>query len=843
MSTLLNKKRLGVLLTLLVCIAIPIYLELSIHLFVYKTITRRIIFPAMFAVATGCLIFFLSSMFSEKVNRVIIIVLVTLVTLYFEVQLVYESIFGGFMSLWQVSFGATAITNFWRAMLYGIVKILHKIIALLLPIPALAVLIKKNKLSFDRHPVLLSAAAAVLFVALHFATVELMIMRDNDAFSVYRLYSNPDTPTDTSIKNIGILATTRLEAKHILLGGSSQRASGNYAYAGDGFLAENADAEKYNVLDIDFTSLIHAADDETLRKIDRYLAQRAPTEKNEYTGILKDYNLVMLCCESYSPFLIDKERTPALYELSTNGFIFENYYGSFLNHTTNGEYTMCMGMFPDLSRDVTLDSFYVSQNHYLPFCAGNQFASAGAQTWAYHNYSGYYYSRGESHPNMGYTFKAADTGLDMELSWPASDREMMEKSIDDYINSGEQFCAYYMTFSGHYQYNWDNAMSVKNRAVVDNFSYSDTVKAYIACNMELEYALEYLMDRLETAGIADKTAIVLTNDHYPYGLTEDEYNELAGEAVDPVFEKFRSSFICYVPGMHVEVPTYCSTEDILPTILNLFGFEYDSRLLVGKDVLSPQAENIAVLADKSFITPDYKFDASTGSLTVTGNAPSSEELAATQAKIATKFQLSADILNSNYFSHALLGNNSGSDGRPDYPFTDIPEMFNVNEFQFVIDNDYIRPDYPDQFGFCNMCKKQVFLRALYMMSGETEAANDEKAVIAWALDKGLLTDDEAAGIPDAPNIKRSEMCLYLYRFSKLQGFDMSLSKEYSYNPGALGEILSQEEIDAILWCFDKSLMRGYGSLDSCFEIADKTIDKKLTMEVLYKYHGNMLTGK
>jgi len=77
----------------------------------------------------------------------------------------------------------------------------------------------------------------------------------------------------------------------------------------------------------------------------------------------------------------------------------------------------------------------------------------------------------------------------------------------------------------------------------------EPVKAYIACNLELEYALEYLMQRLEEAGVADKTCIVLTNDHYPYGLTEDEYNELAGQTLDTTFEKYRNSFICYVPGL------------------------------------------------------------------------------------------------------------------------------------------------------------------------------------------------------------------------------------------------------------------------------------------------------
>ena len=79
----------------------------------------------------------------------------------------------------------------------------------------------------------------------------------------------------------------------------------------------------------------------------------------------------------------------------------------------------------------------------------------GYQTWGYHDYIGDFYNRNITHANMGYTFKAADSGLDIKLDWPSSDLEMMEASVDDYLSSREPFHAYYMTFSGHYQYNWD----------------------------------------------------------------------------------------------------------------------------------------------------------------------------------------------------------------------------------------------------------------------------------------------------------------------------------------------------------------------------------------------------
>ena len=187
---------------------------------------------------------------------------------------------------------------------------------------------------------------------------------------------------------------------------------------------------------------------------------------------------------------------------------------------------------------------------------------------------------------------------------------MMVESVDDYVNCKKQFHTYYMTFSGHYQYDWKNPIAKKNRDKVEHLDYSDTVKAYIACNLELEYALQYLMEKLEEAGVLDDTVIVMTNDHYPYGLTIEEYSELAGREIDENFEKYKNSFICWSADMTepVRIDKLCSTVDILPTVLNLFGLEFDSRFVIGRDVLSDH-EGVAIIANKSYITDDYKFNA------------------------------------------------------------------------------------------------------------------------------------------------------------------------------------------------------------------------------------------
>lgn len=858
---------------LLFSLLFPVYLEVVLHLFVYRAFTARIVYPILFALAAGVLLFGICSCLPDRAAGVVACVLTGLIVLFFEVQFVYNSIFGEFMSLWQVSFGATAIVNFWYQMLYGIWKALWKILVLLLPFPAAVVLVSCKKLRFQRLSWYFPLGALVLTFALHYGAVGVMRLHDTNAFSAWQLYTNPNTATEISVKNIGLISTTRVEAKHLLFRKDEvEEPAVAYPEPGEAVEIVETEYDRYNMMNIDFDLLAGATENEMYQKLDAYFKTVEPTEKNEYTGMLADYNLVMLCAESFSPVFITEELTPTLYKLTHEGFVFENYYGSYGSNTTNGEYTFCMGLYPDLSRSKSTASFYASQKNYLPFCMGNAMQSAGAETWAYHNYTGEYYSRNVTHPNMGYTFKSATDGLDIELLWPSSDLEMIEQSTADYISSGKQFCAYYMTFSGHYQYDWDNPMSARNREYVQDLPYSETVKSYIACNLELEFALQELMARLEKAGVADKTCIVLTNDHYPYGLTEEEFNELAGHAVDTTFEKYRNSFICYVPGVQQTVSTYCSTVDILPTLLNLFGLQYDSRLLMGRDVLSPQASDVAVLSDQSFITKDFSFDTSTG--TVTYFAAETEELAARvaelQKQIALEFQLSIDVLNSDYYAHAVHGygenqeeldigdveqeleqQEQGSDEpkMKEYPFTDIPASLTLAALDYVYDNKYMDAMSETKFGFDVNCTDAELFDILYRIAGSPDVG-DVTAV--WVGSDRFLTGKYAKAVYWARHngcispylwyldsfttLTRRNTAVTLYRFAQTQGqdvdvdIDAALSYAYDY-PNLYGE-----ELIALYWCYKNTIMRGDGTLESSFAQANDPMSRYYVVSAIYNYY-------
>lgn len=694
----LDKKK---VISFLLPIISVIYFELTIHFLTFSSINVRTLIPVLFAIPCGIAIYFFSTFFRAKTNMVIYFIFVIILTIYFIAQFVYYSIFGSFLSVFQVTMGADAVTNFFDQMLYGISRVIIAILLFLVPLIATIILKKKKLIEFVRPTLKKKLLTIPVIAAAHLVCLAALTVGGTGAYSAFDIYFDKGLGTDITVENLGIVTSTRLELTNIIFPdvysegrikiiGINVDAEGKTIKNNNGskdkpetpmisspkkddrnpvLIGENSipiniietpdepepTPETHNMMDIDFEDMINHETNADIITLHRYAMSRTPTKKNEYTGYFKNHNLIMLCAESFSPELIDKNITPTLYRLTHEGFIFKNYYGSYESNTTNGEYSLCMGMFPDLSRDKTDNSFIASANNYLPFVMGHEFQrNYGSYPYAFHDYYGTYYHRNITHPNMGYDFIAPDSGLDIDVSWPSSDLEMMEASVDLYIHDTLPFHAYYMTFSGHYQYNWVNPMSARNKDIVMTKNYeSETVQAYVACNIELEKALTYLIERLEEEGVLDNTVIVLTNDHYPYGLSKTEYNELAGREIDTQFEKYHNSFICWNAKMDHPVYVYepCCTIDILPTLLNLFGFEYDSRLICGLDVLS-DAEHIAILANQSFITDEMKFSSSNN--VVTSVKPDVEldeqKIVETKNYVKNIFTVSSGILNRNYYA-------------------------------------------------------------------------------------------------------------------------------------------------------------------------------------------------
>ena len=628
-----------------------VFFETLLHAYVFGAFSLRYLFAIGFSVPIAAVLSLLTGLLPQKGCFVADVILNILLVFAYGAQLVYYFVFGSLFSLAMTALGGDAVTSFWKETLMTMAENLLPLALLFVPLILLAVLKKRGGSIF--LPTKLGSKLLQLGIAVvaQAAVFGCLFLGGTGYFTDHYFYHSVDTTTDQAAERFGLLTAMRLELT------IREAADESYFVEEVEPTPEPEKPVEYNVLDIDFDALNAMTEKEKLIAINNYCASLTGTNKNDYTGMLSDYNLILICAESFDTGALDPKLTPTLYRMANEGILFNNYYNTFPNTTTDGEYSLVQGLYPDTGRGKNASSFYSSRNSYLPFTLGNIFMEQrGIQSYGYHNFDATYYGRDKSHPNAGYEMKFARRGMNFTTSWPASDLEMMEQSVDDYIGM-EQFHAYYMTFSGHYKYDTGlNPMAKRNwDAVKDLEGYSNPVKAYLACNIELEKAMAYLMQRLEEQGVADKTAIVLAGDHFPYGLSDKEYSELVGYELDH-FNKFKSSLLFWVGGLeeNIVVDEYCCNVDVLPTILNLWGFDFDSRMLPGTDVFS-DGEHMAVLIDKSFFNDKVWFNTNTGEIRYLVDESTLPEgyIDGIIQTIQTKFSISGDILNTAYWNHVF----------------------------------------------------------------------------------------------------------------------------------------------------------------------------------------------
>ena len=119
-----------------------------------------------------------------------------------------------------------------------------------------------------------------------------------------------------------------------------------------------------------------------------------------------------------------------------------------------------------------------------------------------------------------------------------------------------------------------------------------------------------MLSYLEASGKLDDTLIVISPDHYPYGLKESEINEVSTFNRDDKFDLYKTTLIMYNSAIEepIYVDKYVSSIDVLPTVYNLFGVPYDSRLLMGRDIFA-EVDGLVIYSDRSWITDKGKYDA------------------------------------------------------------------------------------------------------------------------------------------------------------------------------------------------------------------------------------------
>ena len=639
------------------------YEELFLKLFCFHAVTPvGALFTLLFTLPIAILLGLLCGGVAPRKGRVLLLAMTLLLSVWMGAQSIYYHLFKTFLTAFSLT-KMGMVAGAFGDMAVGEILLNWFPIAMMAVPFGLAVVLRRRLIP-EEGPMSrrMGARWALLAAVVQLAAMGIVMCCGGGSMSLRFIYLQAAVP-ELEVQNFGMRTQNQLELRRVLFGITPEdqslrkgQALHLYRPASEPVEVESAEysSADYHILGIDFDRLIAEETDEDLLQMHTYFSQQVPTAKNEWTGYFQGKNLIWIVAEGFCTLAMDPERTPVLYEMAHSGFVFDHFYTPLWGvSTSDGEYTTTTGLIPKSG----VWSYSQSAGNYMPFGFGNQFSQLGYRTMAFHDYLYTYYDRDKSFPNMGYEYYALGHGLELEEIWPPSDLEMMEEIVPMFVDE-EQFMVYCLTVSGHLNYTYEeNAMSRRHWDEVAGLPYSEGPKAYLACQMELELAMESLLTQLEEAGRLDDTVIVLSGDHYPYGLTDEEYSELLGRQVDPNFEIFQNTLILWNAQMEepVRVEKLCSSLDVMPTLANLFGLEYDSRLMAGRDILSDEP-GLVIFSNYSFLTEEGAYNSVLDEFRSWDGSPPDEAYVQSQiAEVQNRVAYSAMILDHDYYRVALNG--------------------------------------------------------------------------------------------------------------------------------------------------------------------------------------------
>ena len=680
-----------------------LYLELVLHIYMKNSLAYLPVY-LVFSAAAGLFLSALTLAWQPEVNGILTKVLAVVISLIFAVELVAKTILQTYYGPSALKLAAgNRLSDYSEIIVSTVIRSLPIILVLLL-LAVLLCVFGAGFPGFERFDIRFAALVLGGSVLCHILGVGVTLLPWKGDLTPAILYK-VDTNMDDQVEQLGLLTMLRLDAKHMFfpprndldadfsgldgLTGMSSSAdpSGSGEPAGSASEPDPAPVvdTSPNVTGADLAAIVENGKNDDIKWLANYFGSVTPTKKNQYTGMFEGYNVIQIVIEGFSGYAIDPQLTPTLYKLTQEGFVFNNYYTALhYTSTSNGECQTLLGLYPKDGSPTTMtrtgeikfkkNGENVGFNAY--FSLAQQLLRENYLVMGFHgNYN--MYGRQASHTNLGYDWRQFDSGLEVDttgegkIAWPARDTQVVENSVDEYLNSDRPFHVYYLTISGHTPYSTNRVVS-PYKETVRALPYSETTQNYVATAIEFDRSLKLLLDKLEAAGKLDKTLIVATGDHIPYadvGVleelagkkfgTSDALKSLNEKSID--FDVYKNSLILWSASMEepVVVDKPCCQVDILPTVSNLLGLEYDSRMLDGSDILS-DSEGLVVFTSRCWMTDRGFYNRFTGEFTpAEGVSMTVEEqenyVSAMKKLVGYKLASTAMIVENNFYDIVFGG--------------------------------------------------------------------------------------------------------------------------------------------------------------------------------------------
>lgn len=607
-------------------ILILLFIQTSFLYFAFGTfLPTDLIGSFCFTIALSALLALIDGSLS-KVGKWIVFVIILFLSIYSIVQLNFKDFMGNYISFVQGKDGITRIDEY----IVQFILFIKARYYILLLAPLLS-LIDFNDLEHNRKRTSLIYLTIFLIA---FISSSFLIPKSNNI----EKYLAQNGPIAFLFDDISNLFFNSDQEEEIIF---------NTPLPSD---APESDIKR-DVDQDEWVRMMNEESDEDMLAIDNFLISQNISDYNDYTGIFKNKNVITIMIEAFDYMAIDEELTPTLYKMKTSGWLFDNYYTPKYSCTTGeSEFIGLVSIIPENNTCAPND---YSDNYY-PYSLFSLFDNEGYSTYAFHNWYDEFYDRRVVYENMGADvyYNKEDLDITEYKGWP-SDIELIDQAYDIFSDS-DHFYAHIVTSTTHFPYDQDSWSADLNIDRINEVhpDYPLEIKRYLSKAMILDEALEHLLTHLENGGKLDDTIILMYADHHPLNLdydTIETYSYMDRTSYRYLID--HTPMIIYGGG--ITPNTYSdlmSTFDIVPTLANLCGIEFDPRFYMGNDYFAPNKETMTVFANGDFLVDEgyysnieevfYPFD---------NEDISQESLEYLKILAKNKTNVSSKILKNNYF--------------------------------------------------------------------------------------------------------------------------------------------------------------------------------------------------
>lgn len=352
---------------------------------------------------------------------------------------------------------------------------------------------------------------------------------------------------------------------------------------------------------------------EMLQDVEEFFEAKESSGKNDLTGVLKGKNVIFCLMESIDDIALNDSVMPTLSKMAKRGIYFNNMYAPIYGSaaTLNSEMVTNVGMYAPVDGSLV----YSFSENYFPHSLAGKFTEEGYAARQYHFNTPAFYSREFMNKAFGYKeYVCYQDYVDndfMEDDVLTKNRELFDTLVQD-----DKFFDYVITYSAHLSYDNSDLVvqyALENHPEYSSMTSSEEINNYFAKCRVTDDMLKGLIENLRKKELLADTVIIAVGDHYPYGISDvntlyqlsdvEKYTQLLYKVPFVIWSADMGDL-----GVSQEVDKVCSSADIVPTIVNLFGLG-DTSVYVGNDIFNEDYEGIVYFADGSWLTEDaYYYD-------------------------------------------------------------------------------------------------------------------------------------------------------------------------------------------------------------------------------------------